>query len=80
MNRVNEISFSYSLLRKMRAVSFITRLIEQGSVNGDGRRLMLIHATHADDEMAPLGVASKLNANWDFLRQLRNIGRAHADG
>ncbi len=64
----------------MRAVSFMTRLIEQGSVNGDGRRQMLIHGTHADDEMAQLGVASKFNADWDFLRQLRDIGRADADG
>jgi NTE family protein len=78
MNRVNGISFSSSLLRKMRAVSFVTRLIEQGSVNSDGRRQMLIHGNRAHDEMAQLGVASKLNADWDFLRRLRDVGRAHA--
>ncbi len=80
MNRVTEISFSPSLLRKIRAVSFVTRLIKPGSVTGDGRRQMLIHGTRADDEMARLGVARKLNADWDFLRRWRGIGRAHADG
>ena len=30
LNRINEISFNSSLMREMRAISFVTRLITQG--------------------------------------------------
>jgi NTE family protein len=32
LNRVNEISFNSSLMREMRAVAFVTRLIDEGQV------------------------------------------------
>ena len=34
LNRINEVSFNSSLLREMRAIAFITRLIEDGIVDG----------------------------------------------
>ena len=30
MNRINEISFNSSLMREMRAIAFVTRLIDEG--------------------------------------------------
>ncbi|HUN47257.1 MAG TPA: patatin-like phospholipase family protein [Stellaceae bacterium] len=78
MNRINEISFNSSLMREMRAISFVTRLIEDGKVNGDGLRHLLIHSISAEEEMGRLGVASKLNGDWEFLTHLRDIGRDHA--
>jgi NTE family protein len=39
---------------------------------------MLIHAISADDIMLGLGVASKLNADWEFLTDLRDAGRDRA--
>jgi len=79
MNRINEISFNSSLMREMRAISFVTRLIEEGRVNGDGLRHLLIHSISAEEEMGRLGVASKLNGDWEFLTHLHDIGREHAD-
>jgi NTE family protein len=79
MNRINEISFNSSLMREMRAISFVTRLIEEGKVNGNSLRHILIHSISAEEEMTRLGVASKLNADWEFLTHLRDIGRARAD-
>ncbi len=79
MNRINEISFNSSLMREMRAISFVTKLIQDNKVNGDGLRHLLIHSISAEDEMNKLGVASKLNGDWGFLTHLRDIGREYAD-
>jgi NTE family protein len=79
MNRINEISFNSSLMREMRAIDFVTQLIDQGTVCGMTLKRMLIHAISADDIMLELGVASKLNADWEFLTDLRDAGRMRAE-
>jgi NTE family protein len=79
LNRINEISFNSSLMREMRAIEFVTRLIADGTVADGSLRRMRLHAVAADDVMSKLGVASKLNADWGFLTELRDIGRERAD-
>jgi NTE family protein len=79
MNRINEISFNSSLMREMRAISFVTRLIDEGKVNGNDLKRLYVHGISAEDEMTRLGVASKLNGDWGFLTHLRDIGRDCAD-
>jgi NTE family protein len=79
MNRINEISFNSSLMREMRAIDFVTKLIDEGSVSGMNLKRMLIHAIAAEDLMRTLGVASKLNADWSFLTELRDAGSRSAD-
>ncbi len=78
LNRINEISFNSSLMREMRAISFVTKLIDSGQITSDMKR-MLIHSIAANDVMTELGHTSKLNADWEFLVNLRETGRAHAD-
>jgi NTE family protein len=63
MNRVNEISFNSSLFREMRAIAFVTKLIDEGRINDCSLRRMHIHAIDADDVMQKLGATSKLNAD-----------------
>jgi NTE family protein len=79
LNRVNEISFNSSLLREMRAIRFVTRLIDDGTVVDGSLRHMRIHVIAADDVMTTLSVASKLDADWKFLTGLRDIGRERAE-
>jgi NTE family protein len=79
MNRINEISFNSSLMREMRAIAFVTQLIEQGTVAEGSLKRMRIHAIAADEVMQKLSVMSKLNADWEFLTHLRDDGREHAD-
>jgi NTE family protein len=43
MSRINEISFNSSLMREMRAISFVTRLIDEGKVNGDELKRLYVH-------------------------------------
>jgi NTE family protein len=78
LNRVNEISFNSSLIREMRAIRFVTQLIDDGYVVNGSLRRMRIHAVADDDVFTKLNVASKLDANWEFLTSLRDTGRARA--
>jgi NTE family protein len=77
-DRINEISFNSSLMREMRAIAFVTRLIDEGALDEKTYARMLIHSIRDDAEMAVLGVATKLNPDWDFLCRLRDAGRRRA--
>ncbi|MDN0084638.1 hypothetical protein QU487_18040 [Crenobacter sp. SG2305] len=63
----------------MRAIDFITRLIDKGALDPASYRRMLIHSIDAEAEMAQLGVSSKFNADWSFLREVFALGRERAD-
>jgi NTE family protein len=79
LDRVNEISFNSSLMREMRAISFVSKLIDNGAIADGSLNRVLIHTIAADEEMALLGSASKANADREFLERLRDAGRRHAD-
>ena len=79
LNRINEISFNSSLMREMRAIHFVTKLIDSGELKSKTMKRMLIHSISANAVMNELGHTSKLNADWEFLTSLRDSGRAHAD-
>jgi len=78
LNRVNEISFNSSLVREMRAIQFVTDLIDGGRLRDTEMKRMFIHSIAADEVMGKLGVNSKLNANRDFLTYMRDAGRRYA--
>jgi NTE family protein len=79
LNRINEISFNSSLMREMRAVAFVTRLIDEGHICDGNLKRMNVHAIAAEDFMRDLSVSSKLNPDWEFLTHLRDVGREHAE-
>ena len=78
LDRVNEISFNSSLMREMRAIAFVTKLIDSGRLDSREYKRMLIHRIEADEQIKPLGASSKLNAEPEFLEHLKAIGRAAA--
>ena len=57
-------------MREMRAIAFVTSLIERGKLSQDEAKQMLIHSIRADEEMVQHGVSSKLNSQWSFLTHL----------
>ena len=79
IDRVNTLSFNSNLVREMRAIHFVTRLIDDGYDHGGRMKRMLIHTIDAEDDLRNLGVSSKYNASWDFLQRLFELGRAHTD-
>jgi NTE family protein len=79
LNRVNEITFNSSLMAELRAIDFVARLLDEGSLDPERYRKMLIHLIDAQDALRPFNASSKLNANWTFLTTLFDIGRDAAD-
>jgi len=79
LNRINEISFNSSLMREMRAISFVTSLIDSGKLNPEGMKRLLVHSISGESELLKVGATSKLNADWDFLTHLFKAGRTYAD-
>jgi NTE family protein len=77
VNRVNEITFNAALLKELRAVRFVTRLIEEGKLDPAEYMRVRIHRI-ASEEINTLSASSKLNAEWPFLRHLHDIGRRAA--
>lgn len=78
-DRMNEISFNSSLMREMRAVAFVSRLIDQERLDTGRYQRMLVHAISDDDEMRKHGAWSKLNPDWAFISHLFEAGRAAAN-
>lgn len=77
VNRLNEITFNSTLLRELRAIDFVTRLIEDGKLSDEEYTKVHMHRIFAS-ELKPLQASSKLNAEWAFLTELRDLGRQTA--
>ena len=78
LDRVTEISFNSSLMREMRAIAFVTKLLEERAVDDGRYKRINIHFIESETEIAPLGASSKLNTDWKFLCELRDRGRETA--
>lgn len=79
MDRINTLSFNSSLMREMRTIDFVGRLIDEDHLDKAKYKQLNIHVVEAEAEMRQLSVSSKLNADWDFLMYLFDIGREKAD-
>jgi NTE family protein len=79
INRVNEITFNASLLHDLRSVDFVTRLLEDGRLEGTGYRRVLMHAIGDEASLAELGASSKFNVEPEFIDMLFDKGRAAAE-
>ncbi|KRE16971.1 patatin [Bosea sp. Root381] len=77
-DRLNEITFNASLLRELRAIDFVNRLVDSGKLQKDEYKRVLMHRIDGGPALAEMTSSSRLNADWDFLLRLRDIGRAAA--
>ncbi|MGI9381241.1 MAG: patatin-like phospholipase family protein [Methyloligellaceae bacterium] len=80
LDRVNEITFNGSFLRELRAIDFVGRLLENDEINNGNYRNIRMHIVEAHEQLAALGASTKLNAEWEFLEHLHDIGRQAAEG
>ena len=81
LDRVNEISFNSSLVREMRAIAFVQKLVADGWLKEQYKaqlRNLRMHALRSDEDLAHMGIESKLDPTWDHLTGLRDMGRARA--
>jgi NTE family protein len=77
--RINEITFNASLLRELRAIEFVSRLLDEGRLDAKRYNKMLLHVINDDADLAPLGVRSKLKTDIEFFEDLFAFGRNTAD-
>ncbi len=77
-NRVNEVSFNATLLKELRMISVLREVADPGNCEGALWARMRVHRIMSA-AMAELGYSSKLNAEWDFLKFLRDEGRRSAE-
>jgi NTE family protein len=80
MNRVTEISWNATLMREMRAIAFVSKLVDEGRVDVGRYKKLRLHMVEAEKAIALLGSSSKYNTSWDFLTHLRDVGRSAAQG
>jgi NTE family protein len=78
LDRVNTLSFNSSLMRELRAVFFVTDLIDKGELDHEKHKRVHVHTIDAEEVVQGLSVSSKLNADWDFLSYMFEIGRDKA--
>jgi len=78
LNRLNEISFNSPLVKELRMIALLRRASSPRNAESALWARMRIHRI-ASDWMVALGSSSKLNAEWAFLRRLRDEGRRCAE-
>jgi NTE family protein len=77
-NRLTEITFNGNLLRELRVVDFVTRLIDEGKLSKDEYKRVLMHRIAGGDKLDAFTASSRLNAEWSFFKELKDLGRASA--
>lgn len=78
-NRINEISFNSALLRELRAIEFVQRLLDTGSLAPGAMKKLRVHMVADDALMNRLSVATKIMPFPSVIAQLKEAGRNAAD-
>lgn len=78
-DRLNEITNNASVVREMRAISFISDLIDDGLLDPQKTKRVFMHLIEDEEVFSELGWSSKLNTEWEFLTHLFEKGRVAAD-
>lgn len=73
--RLKEITYNACLMREMRAIHFISKLIDEGKIKDGALERMNLHLVRAEKALKNLNMTSALNTNWEFLTMLRDAGR-----
>jgi NTE family protein len=82
IERSNEFSFNSGFLRELQLLTMLKRQ-RWGwlGLNARSRALqgLRLHQIHTDGALGAFGKKSRINAEWTFLKHLRDLGRQHAD-
>lgn len=80
LSRITQISFSSALHRELRAIKFVTDLIEKDLVKPEaGLRRITLHRIEPAGQIDEGAGNRSFDADWSFLMRLRNQGRADAE-
>ncbi|NBX04334.1 MAG: patatin-like phospholipase family protein [Alphaproteobacteria bacterium] len=71
LDRATEISFNAVLRQELKTISLYNRMIDAGALK---QKPVYFHRIESQEMLSGLGRASKLNADWDFLVYLHDLG------
>ncbi|MBP6985424.1 MAG: patatin-like phospholipase family protein [Alphaproteobacteria bacterium] len=77
--RMQELMHTNTLTREMRAIEFVTSLIDQGIADKDKLKRINIHVIEDHQFFSTLSPTSRLNTDWKFLTMLYERGRQVAE-
>lgn len=78
LDRLNEVSFNAPLLKELRMIALLHKVADPGTGEGAQWAQMRMHRI-ASDTMLGLSATSKMISEWEFLCELRDLGRTAAD-
>lgn len=76
--RMNEITFNGGLLRELRTIDFVSRLIDDGKLSRGEYKRVLMHRINGGRKIDAYNASTRLNAEFSFFLELRDIGRETA--
>jgi NTE family protein len=76
--RMSELFHTNTLIREMRAVEFVTDLIDHQGVGQANLKRVNMHIIEDNDFFSELNPSSRLNTDKDFIRMLYDRGRSVA--
>jgi NTE family protein len=77
-DRLTEITFNANLLGELRAIEFVSRLIDAGKLPTDRYKRVRMHRIGGGEQLGAFTASSRLHPQWTFLQDLRDLGRAAA--
>jgi NTE family protein len=77
-NRLTEVTFNANLLGELRSIEFVGRLIDAGKLPTDRYKRVRMHRIAGGEKLDAFAASSRLNAEWTFLQELKDLGRAAA--
>lgn len=79
MDRINEITFNASLLAELRAMGFVRRLLDEGKLDRERYKYMLMHHVDGGAVLKSYGASSKNRSDAPFVRELCERGRVSGE-
>jgi NTE family protein len=75
-NRLTEITFNATLLRELRAVRFVTELVDAGTLSRESYKRVNMHRIDGGEALKDITAGSRMSTDLSFLERLREIGHA----
>ncbi len=79
INRIGEITFNSSLIKDIRLIAQKNDLIEAGDLDPRKHAAVRLHMIHGGDDLVRFDNSSKFLTEWEFLVNLKEIGRRLTD-
>lgn len=79
VDRLKEITYNGCLVREMRAIYFISNLIDKGLVKEGALTRFNMHVIKSEETFKDLKLSSALNPKWGFISALKEAGRQSAE-